>query len=51
MGNLVSQLVNSTGKTFIAFLKRESDGALFDYENLVFIPNQKLHLTLDSIHR
>lgn len=51
MGNLVSQLVNSTGKTFIAFLKRESDGALFDYENLVFIPNQKLHLTLDSSSR
>jgi hypothetical protein len=51
MGNLVSQLVNSSNKTFIAFLKRESDGALFDYENLVFIPNQKLHLTLDSSSR
>ena len=51
MGNLVSQLVSSSGKSFIGFLKRESDDALFDYENLVFIPNQKLHLTLDSATR
>lgn len=51
MGNFVSQLVSNSNKTFIAFLKRESDDALFDYENLVFVPNQRLHLTLDSATR
>jgi hypothetical protein len=51
MGNFVSQLVGNSNKTFIAFLKREADDALFDYQNLVFVPNQKLHLTLDSATR
>jgi hypothetical protein len=51
MGNLVSQLVAGSGKSFIGFLKRESDGALFNYEDLEFIPNQKLHLTLDNESR
>jgi hypothetical protein len=51
MGSIQSQLVQRTGGTYIAFLTRESDGALFNYTTLEFVPGQKLHLTLDDTTR
>jgi hypothetical protein len=50
MGSLVAQVAHRFNKTLFSFLVR-NDGAVFDYENLVFVPNQKLHLTLDEATR
>lgn len=48
MGNLVSQIAYRYSKTLFSFLKREADSAYFNYQTLQFIPNQKIHLTLDE---
>lgn len=51
MGTLAHSLARATGKSAFAFLIRESDGAIYDNTNSVFVENQQLHLTNDEATR
>lgn len=48
MGTLAHSLARDTGNTAFAFLTRESDNAVYDNTNSVFVENQQLHLTNDQ---
>jgi len=51
MGTLAHSLARATGKSAFAFLIRESDNAIYDNINSVFVENQQLHLTNDEATR
>jgi hypothetical protein len=48
---MYNTLSRSTGKNYFAFVIRQQDNALFNYNTQQFIPGQKLHLTFDEISR
>ena len=47
MGVVQSQIIQPKNGTYIAYLSRLEDSALLNYIDMQFVPNVKLHLTLD----
>jgi len=51
MGVVQSQIIQPKNGLYIAYIIRLEDSALLDYSDMQFIPNVKLHLTLDEESR